>query len=80
MSSTQDSDANFQSWFGSSRWKTAIYIGVPLLGVSIVGVYLWRRHSAENAKQPSQETQDNEIENVITPEPKLVWFCLVFII
>ncbi|XP_028401862.1 mitochondrial import receptor subunit TOM70-like [Dendronephthya gigantea] len=64
MSSTQESDGDFQSWFGSSKWKTALYVGLPLLGVGVVCVYLWKRRSVE-------DTTPRPNEDVETPEPTL---------
>jgi hypothetical protein len=73
MSSTQESDGNFQSWFGSSRWKTALYVGLPLLGVGVMGVLLWRRHSAEEAApEPQGEDED------ITTDPPQELVCRHF--
>ena len=67
MSSTQDSDGNFQSWFAGSRWKAALYIGLPLLGVGVMGVILWRRHSAEDTSELQSEIQD-DITTVNPPQ------------
>ena len=66
MSSTQESDGNFQSWFESSKWKTALYIGLPLLGVGVVGAILWRRHSTEDTAKPQDEV------TTINPPQELV--------
>ncbi len=79
MSSTQESDGSFQSWFGSSRWKTALYIGLPLLGVGVVGVLLWRRQSGEDST-PEQPDVDQDHQNITTgPDPDLVWNYFYFI-
>ena len=70
MSSTQESDGNFRSWFGDSKWKTALYVGLPLLGVGIVGVLLWRRHT-----HSGEDTISEQPDDVTVPDPVLVWFC-----
>ncbi|CAB4005281.1 Mitochondrial import receptor subunit TOM70 [Paramuricea clavata] len=66
MSSTQESD----SWFGSSRWKTALYIGLPLLGVGVVGVLLWRRHYVKDTTSEPRTEQPAD-KDVTTPAPEL---------
>jgi hypothetical protein len=68
MSSTQESD----SWFGSSRWKTALYVGLPLLCVGVVGVLLWRRHSVKDTTSEPRTEQPAD-KDVTTPAPELVW-------
>ena len=76
MSSTQESDGDFQSWFRSSRWRTALYVGLPLLGVGVVCVLLWKRRSVE-------DTTPEPNEDIETPEPTLVWlygFFLYFLL
>ena len=70
MSSTQESDGNFRSWFGGSKWKTALYVGLPLLGVGIAGVILWRRHLHSAEDVTSEQPDDVTLR---TPDPVLVW-------
>lgn len=64
MSSTQESDGNFRSLFGGSKWKIALYVGVPLLGVGVVCTVLWIRRSAQDSSQSTCEQQDDDVTEV----------------
>ena len=61
MSSVDDSDVNVRSWFNSSRWKTALCVGISVLGVGAVGFLIWRRRSTKDVigkPEPESEKAD----------------------
>ena len=56
MSSTQDSDFSYRSWFNSSKWKTALYVGLPVLSVGVICILMWRRQSTKNLEEAEPES------------------------